>query len=210
MGKLMTRTFGRLTLIAREGKTSLVSCSCGTACKRVRSNDLFQGKINSCGCARSEHARGPLKQRNRTHGRTNTTEYRIWVDMRRRCTKSKRPDFHRYGGRGIGVSEEWYRNFETFLADMGERPEGTSLERRDNDGNYCKDNCYWATKEEQSRNTRQNRRIMVRGEEMIVADAARRYGMTKNCLLLRLKRGMSPDDAIANPPSRTVRPRRRK
>lgn len=129
--------------------------------------------------------------------------------MRRRCTQSQRPDFHRYGGRGISVSEEWYSSFETFLADMGERPKGTSLERRDNDGDYCKDNCYWATKEEQSRNTRQNRRIVVRGEEMIVADAARRHGMTKNCLLFRLKRGMTPDEAVSNPPQLSRRQKRK-
>lgn len=193
------KRFGRLCVTARSKRHAVCDCDCGVRRFVTLTASLLSGRTTSCGCRQRDERSKYLAGINKTHGRTDTTEYRIWVDMRRRCTQSQRPDFHRYGGRGISVSEEWYSSFETFLADMGERPKGTSLERRDNEGDYCKENCYWATRAEQSRNTRQNRRLIFCGEEMIVADAARRYGMTKNCLLLRLRSGMSPDEAVTKP-----------
>lgn len=86
------------------------------------------------------------------HRMTKTPEYSTWQSMRSRCEKTSDKDFIRYGGRGIKVCTEWANSFEAFYLDMGPRPKNTSIDRRDNNGPYCKDNCYWATATEQTRN----------------------------------------------------------
>ena len=80
----------------------------------------------------------------------------IWSSMKQRCNNSNNPAYPNYGGRGICVSTEWENNFQQFLFDMGERPAGMTLERLDNDGNYCVDNCKWGTRMEQTANRRNN------------------------------------------------------
>ena len=86
------------------------------------------------------------------HGRGHEDyTYRSWVSMRSRCNNSHRPNFKYWGGIGIKVCPEW-DSFETFLRDMGERPEGKTIDRLDNDGDYCKENCRWATAKEQRAN----------------------------------------------------------
>ena len=100
---------------------------------------------------------------NATHGRSQTPVYRVWTSARSRCRNVNDKEYPNYGGRGISFSAEWDR-FVQFLADMGERPDGMTLERKDNDQGYCKSNCRWATKREQQQNTRRNRRYTYLGE----------------------------------------------
>jgi hypothetical protein len=91
-----------------------------------------------------------------THGKRNTPTYRAWADMKARCNNPNKSNYKNYGGRGITYDPSWER-FEVFLADMGMKPEKVdelSLERKDNDKNYCKDNCVWATRSIQNFNAR--------------------------------------------------------
>lgn len=142
--------FNFLTVIKRiensnAGKAKYL-CQCD--CKRyskVISSALKNGSTKTCGeCDLID--RGA-----RTHGMSKSYTYQSWTAMKRRCYDKNFEKYPRYGGRGIKVCDRWHK-FENFLADMGERPEGKTIDRQDSNGNYDKKNCKWATAKEQSNN----------------------------------------------------------
>ena len=110
------------------------------------------------------------------HGMRNTPTYKVWVKMRERCNGHTNRH-HRYAGRGITYDPAW-NDFSVFLADMGERPEGMTIERIDNDGNYCKENCRWATHMEQARNMSRNAWYEIDGTQYVQEDAYRVLGVS--------------------------------
>jgi len=117
--------------------------------------------------------------------------------MIRRCTQPNSHGYEDYGGRGIAVCERWSTSFENFLADMGTAPSKYhSIERIDFDGNYEPNNCKWATKHEQVRNTRRNKFVVLNGIRMCISDAARVGGIPASTLRYRLKTGMTIEGAI--------------
>ena len=122
------------------------------------------------------------------HGKCFTPTYCSWNEMKRRCRDAHRHTHGRYGGRGIKVCRRWLYSFSNFLADMGERPPGTTLDRKDNNGNYTPENCRWATQREQHGNKCSNRRIRFCGRTMILADWARELGINPATLWWRLAR----------------------
>ena len=128
-------------------------CDCGTV-KIVYSYALKNGTSKSCGCHRSEVGT-KLGHESKTHGHSESSTYKSWRAMKSRCLNPNDPNFEHYGLMGVTVCDKWME-FEGFLEDMGERPEGLSLDRINPWKNYEKANCRWADSATQKRNTRQN------------------------------------------------------
>jgi len=133
-----------------------------------------------------------------TRGYSTSPTYNSWKGMVQRCANATSSDFSRYGGRGIAVCRRWLR-FENFLRDMGERPKGTTLDRKCNSGNYCKSNCRWVTQLEQANNRRDNTYLTVGGTRMSIADWGRKYGLRKSVISQRLLHGWSIKAAVTTP-----------
>lgn len=145
--------YGRLTVLGYshtiKGRGTFWNCHCDCGKQAiVNSNKLRNNHTQSCGCLGKEK----LELRN-SHGLSRSKEYRIWASMLQRCNNPKDKKYNDYGGRGIKVLDRW-ELFENFHKDMGECPDGFSLERVDVNGNYCKDNCKWETTSNQNFNQR--------------------------------------------------------
>jgi len=193
---LTEKTFERWTVIERgpdqvPGKPYWwCLCACGTK-KLVSGANLRDKRSKSCGCLLQE-VRGKCR---RTHGMRRTTEYRLWADMLTRCLNPHAQSYKAYGGRGITVCERWRDSFENFLSDMGLRPSRDhSLDRfPDNDGPYAPDNVRWATRTEQTRNTRRNHLITLAGKTACLAEWLEELGMLHSTYYQRRGRGMSAE-----------------
>lgn len=200
--KPLDAQYGRLRVIGREGHFAICECSCGSPSRRVDTAKLRSGKTLSCGCLAREMTAQRSRQ-NVKHGMSRTTEYRIWVKMNNRCHNPQNDGYAAYGGRGIVVCDRWRDSFENFLADMGRRPSNAlTLDRRDNDGPYSPTNCRWATKPEQQRNTRRNVLVTAFGETRVLMDWANdpRCTVGYKGLQKRLRKGMTPEEAITSTP----------
>lgn len=134
-----------------------------------------------------------MKPKTRKHGYAfrgdNDPTYSSWRGMKSRCLNPKDKRFHDYGGRGIAVCERWKNSFSNFLKDMGDRPDGKSLDRYpDKNGDYKPGNCRWATPVEQQNNTRRNRTVKFKGVTLTVSEWARKLQLPYERIITRLKR----------------------
>lgn len=137
----------------------------------------------------------------KTHGYEGTPLYESWSNMKARCSNRNNTKYQDYGGRGITYCERW-KKFELFLADMGERPVGMTLDRIDNDKGYCQSNCRWATRMEQARNRRSNVLCFYDGVTKSVTEWAYdgRCCVNRVTLAARIRSGWAVDLAITTPP----------
>jgi hypothetical protein len=134
--------------------------------------------------------------RTAARGSPERRAYGAWMKLRRRCDYKRGAEYRHYGGRGITYDPRWAL-FETFVADVGLPPPGMSLERIDNDGGYCKDNCRWATRKEQNRNTRSNRIIEFNGMRQSLSAWAEQLGVKTTTLRGRLESGWPLERALS-------------
>lgn len=196
---LTGQRFGRLVVQNYSGQSKNKMfmfdclCDCGNK-KRLRGNHLERGEITSCGCFR--------KTFKMTHGHTAmghaSGTYGSWASMVDRATNPNNKRFKDYLGRGIGVCDRWL-SFENFLSDVGGRPNGTTLERIDNNLGYFPGNVKWATRSEQQRNRRTNHLVTFKGETHCIAEWAELVGLRFSTLFTRLKRGWSEERALTTP-----------
>lgn len=181
------KVYNRITVLDYAGRRGnntmwLCLCECGET-KLINGAALKNGAIKSCGCLHTEviTIHGAAGKGKTTH------EYNTWRAMISRCTHPTSRSYSRHGGRGIKVCERWMDSFENFLADMGNRPDGTSIDRINNDGNYEPGNCRWATRYQQMRNTSTNRWISFNGRTETVATWAEEWRMPGYTLYNKLR-----------------------
>lgn len=200
---------GWLTVVGlapKRGKKTYWTCRCRRCgnIKEVSVAALISGRQKSCGCLMRENNRT-----NRlTHGKRRTPEYEIWAAIKQRCSNPNNRAYKDYGARGIKMCERWLNDFTAFIADLGERPgKEYTVERRNNDGNYCPENCYWATDESQKNNRRDSVRITWRGETKTLTQWARLTGIDPKIVRSRIRNyGWSVDEALTTPANRRDRP----
>lgn len=193
--------FGRWTVADYHGSSGQGAmwncvCDCGTR-KPVHASSLTTGRSLSCGCWQRESL--ALSKAQHGHNRRSTGQsptYKSWRNMLKRCNDPKQTGYKNYGGKGIKVCEAW-KSFDAFLADMGERPEGKTLDRIDGNGDYTKENCRWMDMREQANNRSNNHLLTHDGETHTVAEWARILGIPDGTIRARLFRGLSDEDALA-------------
>lgn len=199
---MISSKFGRLTVLSEHGAQWRVRCDCGTV-KSVRRKEVLRPtrSLRSCGCLQREAIARVGREKNRRHGQYGSATWASWSSMRNRCNNPQNRAYPSYGGRGIAVCERW-ETFEHFYADMGDRPEGKSIDRIDNDGPYAPENCRWATARTQSRNRRHAVRLETPRGPMLLVEAAEAFGVAADTLRYRLKAGWSVERALTEPVTR--------
>lgn len=195
---LTGKTFGRLTVtgLSRITKNAHRVWSCDCSCGKktvVFGTNLLRDHTTSCGCAdmerKTKHGHGRRKGR--------SPVYWVWGAMIDRCSNPDHPSWVNYGGRGIAVCDRW-KMFENFLADMGHPKKGEEIDRIDNSLGYCRENCQWASRTQQMRNTRKNKYITHNGETKCIAEWAHSLGLGASVLGYRLKVGWPLDRALSS------------
>lgn len=191
---LAGRTFSRLTVVRRGANTPSGQsrweclCQCGNS-RVVAGYHLTSGHTQSCGCAKVG-ARA-------THRMKGTPTHNTWCAMKQRCNYPASDEYAAYGGRGVKVCDRWNDSFEDFLADMGPRPAGKTIDRYPNrDGNYEPGNCRWATGDEQARNRSTTIFVERDGRRQCIKDWCVELGLNMDRVYGRIRRGATPQEAL--------------
>lgn len=186
-------------------------CDCGAVVK-LRACALLSNNNKSCGCKKAVLMAAHSTKHGEGGGKScaESREYIVWKRMKARCLNPKERGYENYGGRGITICAGWMKSFPAFLKDMGRAPSDEhSIDRINNNGNYscgecdeCRgkgwpSNCRWATDEQQSSNKRSNRMVIYLGEQLTVAQLARKTGIIAYTLYRRLNKQMTPEQAVA-------------
>lgn len=195
------KKLGRLFVIEtassdRNGIKWLCKCDCGNYTIAL-SRSLAKGTTTSCGCYGKEQ-RAKASKKHGHSGRSNadtTPTYKTWSSMKRRCKDKNHCNHASYYDKGIKVCERW-EDFTNFLEDMGERPEGKTLDRIDGDKGYYKENCKWSTPKEQANNMNRNHFLEFNGEKLTISQWADKIGVKYVTLNTRIHRGWSVERAL--------------
>lgn len=203
---LAGQRFGKLVVIGRVPNVMprrfACTCDCGKACESTAGH-LRSGNITSCGCKKYESQYDGVQKDPNIITKVRPIGYDTWVGIKQRCHNPRNPRYKDYGARGIIVCDRWRGEdgFKNFLEDMGPRPGPKySLDREKVDGNYCKDNCRWATDLEQGQNTRRNKNITWKGRTMCITAWERELGFNFGIIHSRLKMGWSVEKSFLTPP----------
>lgn len=194
--EMIGQRFGKLVVVSQAGAnqhqkmTWVCRCDCGGE-STPTTGGLRSGRTKSCGCEKRKGNR-------LTHGKRHTSTYTVWCNMRARCDNPQHPAYQNYGGRGVSYDPRW-SSFQEFLADMGERPSGLTLDRIDNNGNYEKSNCRWTDRKTQMRNTRVNHWVEIGGEKKCLKDWCAEFGTNMAAVYRRLELGWSMEEALSAP-----------
>lgn len=174
--------------LSPQGKrTSMWFCQCSCGKKFIASgNNLKRENTKTCGCSRGSHKM------------SDSPEWEAWSAIIQRCKNPRNPGFKNYGGRGISVCKRWEK-FENFIADMGIRPEGHSIDRTNNNGDYEPSNCKWVLNRLQHRNKRSNRLVTIGGSTRCISEWSEITGVSPNGLKKRIKNGWSEDRLLLPP-----------
>lgn len=199
---LTGKQFGRLTVLSREPSLPpqyrtrwKCVCLCGNT-KVIHGSSLKRGLTSSCGCLSKE----VTKARSIIHGMHKSREFAIWKGIKNRCNNKNIKSYSIYGNRGIKVCKRWEDSFSSFYEDMGPRPsKNHSIDRIDNDGDYCPENCRWATRVEQANNRRTNKKFTHNGKTLNLEQWAKILGLTPVGLLHRFSLGWSIEEALSTP-----------
>lgn len=200
---IQNKRYGRLLVLKlhdRKRKNLLWEClcDCGNVCYAT-SNSLISGTKKSCGCLLKD----TNKLRSITHGKSNSSEYEAWLQMKQRCYNTNNKDYSNYGARGITVCDRWLNSFKNFYEDMGDKSfKNLSIERIDNEKGYSKENCYWATSIEQNNNKRSSVFITYNGETHTIAEWSRTTKISYGTLKNRIYNNWSLEDALTKPVGR--------
>lgn len=184
--------------VANKGRQTrwLFMCDCGAEAE-ASLGAVRSGEIRSCGCLIGDANRMRLFKHGHSQGSRPSPTYISWAGAKARCFNVKNKRFADYGGRGITMCDRWRDSFEAFLADMGERPKGTSIDRIDNDGHYEPGNCRWARKGQQNGNVRGRTRITYDGQAYSISEFATLMKVDFGNLYYRIKAGHDPLQAVA-------------
>ena len=170
-------------------------CDCGKTIV-TDGKSLRHGLSRSCGCLKNEK----IKQRSTTHGMTNSSEYKTWCGIKKRCYNKNEMCYPSYGGRGITMSEEWKHSFDAFLRDVGPKPSANhSIERIDPNGNYQADNCKWIPLHEQARNKRNTILLTASKVTKTMVDWSKETGIPYATIQARILKGWTEHDAVTKP-----------
>lgn len=192
---LVGQRFGKLVVVSRAENLSRGNprwncvCDCGGGTV-AQGSALRTGRHVSCGCLQRQIAT--------KHGMEKTDTYTVWAQMKARCLNPLHRSYPGYGGRGITVCQKWM-DFEGFLEDMGEKPLGKySLDRIDNNGSYCKENCRWADAKTQANNRGTNHYFEINGIRRSLTEWAEAFGISPITVRSRLKLGWDISKALSH------------
>lgn len=197
---LTGKRFGKLVVIKTAGKTKngayLWQCKCDCGNEIIANvGNLKNGHTKSCGCLRVDRCKTNFTK----HGLEHTRLYGIWSDMRLRCYDEKNIAYHRYGGRGITICDEWKNDVKAFYdwATANGYKDSLTIDRIDNDGNYCPENCRWATVKEQASNRRSNILVTHNGKTQTMKKWANEVGTPYKVVWARMQKlGWSAERAL--------------